>query len=92
MKKLDPSMAITNEPIDLENELVATAVPNPNFVKHENLKSMTIITKRPDSSEKGSKPLQVIISEALARQSAERRDDPDDPDYIPPKNMKLETL
>lgn len=102
VKKLDTptSSAATpagagGEAIDLENELVATAVPNPNFVRNDNMKNMTIITKKPDgSSEKLAKPLQLIINEALAKRSAALADledpDPDDPDYIPPKNIKLD--
>lgn len=96
VKKLDPATVIMSEPIDLENELIATAVPNPNCPRNENVKNMAIITKRPDgSSDKASKPLQVIISEALAKRSAkEITEDPDsdDPDYIPPKNIKLDKV
>lgn len=92
VKKLDPASVISSEPIDLENELVATAVPNPNFAKNECARNMAIITKKPDSgSEKPSKPLQVIISEALAKRTAEEMDE-DDPDYVPPKKMKLEHM
>lgn len=100
VKKLDASMssaAAVGEAIDLENELVATAVPNPNFARNDNMKSMTIITKKPDgSSEKLTKPLQLIINDALTKRPAalaELEDpDPDDPDYIPPKNMKLDNV
>lgn len=91
IRKVEPSQS---EPVDLENELVATAVPNPNFAK--DLKNVTVFTKQPDSSGL-SKPLQVIINEALAKRSATLAQmgedpDPDDPDYKPPKNMKLESL
>lgn len=98
VKKLDPSIAISNEPVDLENELVATAVPNPNCAKNENVKSMAIITKRPDGTTEKvtSKPLQVIISEALAKRTAAMAEledvDADDPDYLPSKNAKLKTM
>lgn len=93
VKKLDVSATAPSEPIDLENELVATAVPNPNFARGD--KKLTIVTTKPEgSSEKLSKPLQVIINEALAKRSASiaelEEPDPDDPDYIPPKNMKIE--
>lgn len=82
------------EAVDLENELVATAVPKPNFSKE--IKNLTIITKKPDGKggEMFSKPLQTIINEALAKRNAALAevgvDDETDPDYVPPKSVKLD--
>lgn len=94
VKKVGPVVA-TSEPIDLENELVATAVPKPNFGKTD-VKTVTIIAKKPDGKCELPKPLQTILNEALAKRSAEMAelavDDENDPDYVPPKSIKLDSL
>lgn len=92
VKKVGPAVPVI-EPIDLENELVATAVPKPNFGKTD-MKTVTIISKKPDGKPEFPKPLQTILNEALAKRSAEMAelacDDENDPDYVPPKSIKLD--
>lgn len=84
------------EPFDLEKELVATTVPKPSFRKLD-AKNITIVSGKNSESAKNEallpRPLQTILNEALAKRSAEMAkliDDETDPDYIPPKNMKLD--
>lgn len=84
------------EPVDLENELVATAVPKPNCPKSD-VHNVTVVTKKPDGTRPDlPAPLQTILNEALAKRSAELAelnvDDESDPDYIPPKNIKLDKM
>lgn len=57
------------EPIDLETELIATAVPKPNMLNDK--KPMSVISKKGNFD-----PNQPYM-------------DDDDPDYVPPKNLKL---
>lgn len=73
------------ELIDLENEIKATAVPKPNvgsdkfiMVNNKNLNKDMLITK-PDASLIMKRPSSVLESP-----------DDGDPDYIPPKNLKLQ--
>lgn len=58
------------EPIDLENELMATAVPKPGMS----------IEKR---------PLNIITKKGNFDPNEQIFMDDDDPDYVPPKNLKL---
>ncbi|XP_050303530.1 KAT8 regulatory NSL complex subunit 3 isoform X8 [Anthonomus grandis grandis] len=62
-------VAPTAPPLDLESELVATAVPNPNFTGD---KSDDVVTTKGGNFD----PDQMFM-------------DDDDPDYEPPKNLKL---
>lgn len=95
VKKVEPP-GQPSEPFDLEKELVATTVPKPNFRKLDP-KNITIVSSKNSEVVKSDallpRPLQTILNEALAKRSAEMAeliDDETDPDYIPPKNMKLE--
>lgn len=94
VKKVEPP-GQAPEPFDLEKELVATAVPKPNFRKLD-AKNVTIVSKNSEGVKSETllpRPLQTILNEALAKRSAEMAeliDDETDPDYVPPKNMKLE--
>lgn len=74
--KIPGNMPVSNvtasvEQIDLENELVATAVPKPNVVTPDR-KLMGVISKKGGFTSEE----QVYV-------------DDDDPDYIPPKNLKI---
>lgn len=71
------------ELIDLENEIEATAVPKPNLLTSD-VKNITVLPR--NSGENFG-----LNSENLARASSVADvTDESDPDYIPPKNLKLE--
>ncbi|KAG5886123.1 hypothetical protein JTB14_021346 [Gonioctena quinquepunctata] len=78
------------ELIDLENEIKATAVPKPNLSTSD-IKNIKIIPK--NSGEK----FDITFVKSSERPSAPKRPsteleivDDEDPDYIPPKNLKME--
>ncbi|XP_018566281.1 KAT8 regulatory NSL complex subunit 3 isoform X1 [Anoplophora glabripennis] len=71
------------ELIDLENEIEATAVPKPNLSTSD-IKNITVLPKSSGDNF-------VLNTEDLKRSSSVVDiTDEGDPDYIPPKNLKLE--
>lgn len=68
------------ENLDLEEELVATAVPKPNFNK--DLKSVTLLYKKPDTNIK----LQTVLNDHLAKRAASQLELNDRPS----KHIKLD--
>ncbi|CAH0559591.1 unnamed protein product [Brassicogethes aeneus] len=92
VKKLESSSSSTftlaspDEAFDLENELVATAVPKPNLSTSD-VKNITIFKQ---ASGGINSPLHPLYCGDLKRPKERMEVDSDDPDYIPPKSMKYE--
>lgn len=77
------------ENIDLEQELIATAVPKPNFGK--DIKNITVIYKKPHevkSQVEASKPTQTVLNDQLAKRAASQADLSDEERAA--KNIKLD--
>ncbi|KAJ8914984.1 hypothetical protein NQ315_002508 [Exocentrus adspersus] len=92
VKKISSSQNIPNkshappmvELIDLENEIEATAVPKPNLITSD-IKNITIIPRNSGDT------FELHPKEDTFKRSSSVIDtkDSSDPDYIPPKNLKL---
>ncbi|CAH1099657.1 unnamed protein product [Psylliodes chrysocephalus] len=77
-----PPSTSSLELVDLENEIKATAVPKPNLSTSD-IKNIKIIPKNANES------LQLVPGKFQKRPSTEILDE-GDPDYVPPKNLKME--
>lgn len=84
--------ATSFENIDLESELVATAVPKPNFGK--DIKNITVIYKKSLDADNKShdtitiKPIQTLLNDQLAKRAASQAELTDEDRNI--KNIKFD--
>ncbi|KAL3279731.1 hypothetical protein HHI36_017240 [Cryptolaemus montrouzieri] len=96
VKKISTSVSnaptIQMENIDLENELVATTIPKPAFstdLKNVTMLSHKIVNKQGESYVKTLEKMREERIRNITSPGRNMDDEDSDPDYIPPKMVKL---